>query len=203
MTDTNRDRSYILANLFPDNVTGQISPQDLRDGVVSWMPEENTYAGDWFNEAMGRHLSAEHTTRGWVVYSQFMASAHSMGDVVVMNNSGEWTAADHTNGDAGLIIGLAVTSEAAATSLGQVLRRGLLYVSGGYSGGGFDSGIGQPFWMNSGTSGGVQASLPSTYSNYILGYIEPATHLENGDGTSCYSTDGGRCVRFDPDWAIV
>lgn len=35
MTDTPRTLAYILATLFPNNTTGDISPQDLRDFVVS------------------------------------------------------------------------------------------------------------------------------------------------------------------------
>ncbi len=37
MVDTVRTRAYVLATLFPDNTTGDISPQDLRDFVVSIM----------------------------------------------------------------------------------------------------------------------------------------------------------------------
>ena len=44
MADTIRTRAAILA-LFADNFTGEISPQDLRDFVVStWRPTDGVYA---------------------------------------------------------------------------------------------------------------------------------------------------------------
>jgi hypothetical protein len=44
MADTIRTQAAILA-LFADNFTGEISPQDLRDFVVStWRPEDGVYA---------------------------------------------------------------------------------------------------------------------------------------------------------------
>lgn len=44
MADTIRTQAAILA-LFADNYTGEISPQDLRDFVVStWRPDDGVYA---------------------------------------------------------------------------------------------------------------------------------------------------------------
>ena len=47
MADTGRSRAQILS-LFSDNVTGQISAQDLRDWVVTVMEEEFANFGDFW-----------------------------------------------------------------------------------------------------------------------------------------------------------
>ena len=58
MADTQRNRSAILT-LFADNVTGQISPQDLRDFVVTVMEAEFAYTGDFWKQKVYRNKLRE------------------------------------------------------------------------------------------------------------------------------------------------
>ena len=100
MADTQRARSAILA-LFADNVTGQISAQDLRDFVVTIMETpEFTYAGDFFNGPFTGGITTDKTTRGHHIYSQTMHSDYSasFGMPLAYNQtSGTWIPADLSN----------------------------------------------------------------------------------------------------------
>ncbi|KKM77209.1 hypothetical protein LCGC14_1372420, partial [marine sediment metagenome] len=97
MADTQRTRAALIT-LFGDNVTGQISAQDLRDFLVTMMESpEFTNAGDFFNGPVAGGNTTDKTTRGFHLYSQTMHSDYSasFGMPLAYNNvSGNWWPAD-------------------------------------------------------------------------------------------------------------
>ena len=97
---------------------------------------------------------------------------------------------------------MAVADYTAGESQGQILRKGVIWNSL-WSGTGFDSNVGRPFYLASGTDGGIQASADNTNSDYILGWIEPHDRPDALTGASVYSVTGGVKLRFDPKWSII
>ena len=183
MADTQRTRAAILT-LFADNVTGQISAQDLRDFVVTIMESEFAYAGDFWNKPLAANLTAE-GTRGWHIYSQAMDSAISFGEVVYMTVSGTWKRADCADSDECVLLALAASDITSGDS-GILLREGLVFKSA-YSGL-FSGYTGRPVYLDSGVNGSIAGPASAPTSAKIIGVIED---------------DDSAIYRFDPDWSIV
>lgn len=196
MADTQRTRAAILA-LFADNVTGQVSAQDLRDFAVTIMNSEFAYAQDFWNQPDGQYISSDRSGRGWIQYSQLISEACSFGDILIRGPSGAWTLFSITGG--GDItdlraVGMALDSYAASAATGQVLRKGLAKCAAMsvY----WSEGIGRFMFADSGAAGKLSvmsAALMSTV--FMIGYPE----MEGSDFTVSL-TD---VFRFDPGWAAV
>lgn len=195
MADTQRTRAAILA-LFADNVTGQISPQDARDMIVTIMESEFVNPGDFWRQPDAQYLTAE-GVKGWVEYSQLISEAVSFGNLLERGPSGQWTLASGVVGsavsDRPATLGIAGADYVAST-FGNVLRRGLVYHSA-FSASFADDRIGWPVYALSDTPGSITTA--SQTSALVLGFIEPeqSTGLEND--TNIW--------RFDPSygWGIV
>lgn len=179
MADTQRTRGVILS-LFADNVTGQISPQDLRDFVVTIMETpEFTYAGDFFNEPVVLGITTDKTTRGFHLYHQVMHSNHSasFGMPLAYNQtSGCWIPADISRSAANPARGIAADSYASGATDVKILVRGLVYDSGLSRLSGF---IGKPVWLQSATTstvGSLDCATHGSDSMYgIIGFVVGST----------------------------
>jgi len=194
MADTQRTRAQLIA-LFADNVTGQISAQDLRDFLVTVMNAEFANPADFWKEPDHQQMTSD-TVRGWIEYSQLISEAVSFGNILTRGASGQWVLASGVVGsavsDMPLILGVACDSYAIST-FGNVLRRGLIYHSAFSAS--FAEGIGWPVYLLSTAAGSI--TLNSQTSCIVLGFVEPeqSTCLENDTNV----------WRFDPSygWGIV
>jgi len=189
MADTQRTRAQLLA-LFADNVTGQISAQDLRDFLVTMMEEEFANPGDFWKMPNSRFNLTDKTAKGWWDYSQVAGSDISSLNVVYMNVSGIWKKADLRYSAMTGILGLTLDSFTSNASNMPVLRRGMVYWSA-YSAT-FSNFVGKPVYLASGTAGAVTMTK-TTNSVLIVGWVEA-------------SDDGGAAIgkfRFEPNWAIT
>jgi hypothetical protein len=188
MADTARTRAALLT-LYADNTTGQISSQDFRDGVVSWMPSEFAFVGDFWKQPLPSQIvSTDLESRGWIDYSQIAGSALSFGNAVIFL-SNEWTLADVADSGLNPAMGLALGSYASNDSNVQILRRGIIFNSA-YSVR-FSDAIGRPIYLQSGDAGSISVTI-TTNSVAVLGFVE----RQSDGGTS-------NIIRFDPDgWAV-
>ncbi len=191
MADTQRTRAAILA-LFADNVTGQISPQDLRDFVVTLMNSEFKYEGDFWVEPDPRSHTTDKTGYGWMMYSQTVETAVSFGNVLYMKVSGIWSLATAGASAKNFVLGVAMDSYISGASNVQVLRKGLI-IDSAYSVI-FSNYKGRPIYLGSDTSiGSIDLSCTATYSKII--------------GMVCASDDsvagGFDKYFFDPGWSVV
>lgn len=190
MADTQRTRAQILA-LFADNVTGQISPQDLRDFVVTIMESEFANAGDFFAKPQAKFITTDKTAKGWKEYSQLILSACSFMNALCYDNSGGgWRLANISASVETGIIALAMDSYAAGISTGVVLKEGIVYDSSFSTT--FSRLLGRPIYLASGSPGSITTVI-TTNSVLILGAI-------------CASDDMGYSAigkwYFKPEWAV-
>ena len=194
MADTQRTRAQLIT-LFADNVTGQISAQDLRDFLVTIMEQEFVNPGDFWNKPDIQQMSIS-TVRGWVEYSQLISEVVSFGNILVRGVSGQWTLASDIIGSAASnaprVLGVACASYDEST-FGHVLRQGLIWISAFSAS--FEGDIGQPVFMKSDASGSM--TLVSQISALVLGWVEPQT-----SGGSTVDTN---IWRFDPSygWGVI
>lgn len=199
MADTQRTRAAILT-LFADNVTGQISAQDLRDFVVTIMESEFANPGDFWRGPEAVNLTTDKTVRGWVQYSQTMHSNYSasFGMPLAYNpDSACWIPADLSNSAANPARGIAADSYASGATDMQVLRRGLIYDSGLSRLSGF---VGKPVFLQSAAtvnSGSIDTTPGTSDSTLgIIGYVEGSTTTTNSfykwffDGTGPWAVTG-------------
>jgi len=191
MAQQQRTRAALLA-LLADNVTGQISAEDLRDFQVTVMEEEFVNGGDFWAQPMPRYITTDRTGKGWKQYSQVMVSAVSYGNVVVLNSTGQWMHPDPTDSTENRVLGIAMESYAIAYSQAIVLRKGV-YMHTLISNMLSDK-IGYLFYLDSTTSdGSVTTTYPTVAANArVLGCVEQS-------GESITYTNK---LRFDPDWSI-
>lgn len=197
MADTQRTRAALLS-LMADNVTGQISPQDLRDFMVTVMNSEQAYVGDYWKQPDPQYLTADRDVRGWVDYSQLISEACSFGDILARGPSGAWTLASAIGvGAAGysamVVLGMATDSYLAST-VGNVLRRGLAKCAACSVQ--WSEGIGRIMYLDSGAAGKLSVwsgALPSITT--AVGYPE----MQGSD----FTTKGTDVFRFDPSWTII
>jgi hypothetical protein len=199
MADTQRTRAQILT-LFADNVTGEISAQDLRDFVVTLMEAEFANPGDFWNEPLVTQITTDKTTRGWHMYSQTMHSDYSasFGMPLAYNQtSGCWIPADLSRSAANPCWGIPADSYASGATNMTILRKGLVYDSGLSRLSGF---IGKPVYLQSAATVN-SASLDTTVGTSdstlgIIGFVEGST----------VTTDSVYKWRFNPEmggWAIT
>lgn len=169
MADTQRTKAALLA-LLADNVTGQISAQDLRDLVVTIMESEFANPGDFWAIPQAKYITTDKTAKGAKMYSQYFGSAVSWMNVVYQDNStGYWYPADvavsvKNRG----ILGLAMDSYAAGYSTGTILIEGIVYDSSFSTV--FSRKIGRPVVLDSGVVGSISVGQ-TTYSLRVVGYV--------------------------------
>lgn len=191
MADTQRTRAQLLS-LHADNVTGQISPQDVRDFMVTVMEEEFANAGDFWAEPQAKYITTDKTARGAKMYSQYMASAVSWMNILVRDQStGYWMRADVADSTLnGGLLALAMDSYAADYSTAEVLIKGIVYDSTFSTV--FSRKIGRPIYLDSGVPGSISAGKTAG-SQLIVGYI-------------AWSDDGGSAIGkwyFKPEtWGV-
>ena len=183
MADTQRSRAAILA-LFADNVTGQISAQDLRDFAVTVMNAEFAYTGDFWTKPAPAQLTVE-GTRGYHLYSQEVDSAVSFGYLLYKTASGTWKNADCANSAMNCELAIAASDITSGDS-GILLKEGLIFKSA-YSGI-FSGYIGRPVYLESGVIGSIAGAASTPTSAKIIGIVEDDT---NG------------IYRFNSDWSII
>ena len=191
MADTQRTRAQILA-LFADNVTGQVSAQDLRDFVVTLMEEEFLSPGDFFKKPEPRYTTTDKFARGWVQHSQMVSEACSFMNILVLGPSNTWLLADAALSARTGVLAMAMDSYTAGTSTAEILREGVVYhsaFSAIWSGN-----IGRPIYLQSGVQGSVSYTI-TTNSVLAVGYIE-------GNSDASTITASGKW-RFAPSWAVV
>lgn len=177
MADTQRTKAALIA-LMADNVTGQISAQDLRDFLVTVMEDEFVNPGDFWRQPDAQYLTAE-GVRGWVEYSQLISEACSFGNIMMRGASGQWTLASGITGSVvstPVVLGVAEDSYTAST-FGNILRKGLVYISAFSAS--FDGDIGKLVYIKSDVAGSMTLTLAT--SALALGIVEPeqSTGLEN------------------------
>jgi len=169
MADVQRTRAAILS-LMADNVTGQISAQDLRDFVVTVLESEFANPGDFWARPQAKYITTDKTAKGWKEYSQYIASACSWMNVLYQDNStGQWMLADLAASAKNIgRLALAMDSYAAGYSTGVVLLEGIVYDSSFSTV--FSRKIGRPVYLDSGVPGSISMGL-TTLSVKILGWV--------------------------------
>jgi hypothetical protein len=188
MADTQRTRAALLS-LMADNVTGQISAQDLRDYLVTVMELEFSNPGDFWKRPSPKYITTDKTAKGWVDYSQTVGSDVSWMNIVYLNASGKWMRADVADSTKTTHLGLAMDSYASGLSTCQILREGIVYDSSLSAT--FSGNIGRPVYLDSGVPGSISVGL-TTNSFLILGFITA-------------SDDSGAAIGkwyFKPEWAV-
>lgn len=208
MADTARTRATLLSTYYLDNVTGQISAQDLRDGVVTWMPEEFKNPMDYWAEPRVENLddgdSDDGYYRGWVEYSQHIETATSFGAIMFRGPSGTWSLANVATSQKAWTLGMALSEYADGESQGMILRRGLIYNSNwsaaSYL---FSNNLGCLCYLGSTGSAGEVATVVSvsqeTTLSRVIGYVIENSKLDLSDGTSAHCGT----MYFDPMWGVV
>lgn len=187
MADTQRTRAQILA-LFADNVTGQISAQDLRDYVVTIMEEEFANAGDFWAEPQAKYTTTDKSARGFKMYSQYIGEAVTFMDILTLDsNTGYWVRADATNSTKNGFIGMAMNTYASDYSTGEILIQGLVYNSALSAT--FLSKLGKPIFLASVTSAGSYA-ITAADSEYIIGFVMPSDNHGDSDIGKWYFSPG-------------
>ncbi len=189
MADTQRTKAYLLA-AYADNVTGNITPQMLRDGVVTWMDQEFVNPGDFFRLPQAQYLTADGTFRGSFQYSQIMLSACSIGAILYLTASGTWAPADAALSTKLPALAMACGSYAAAESQAVLMQKGVAWISA--LSGLFSGFVGRLVYLASGVAGSVVVVKPTNVTR--MGVVELA-------GVGSAASYGK--WRFDPDWAVV
>ena len=190
MADTQRTRTQLLA-IMADNVTGQISAQDLRDFLVTIMESEFANAGDFWARPQAKYITTDKTAKGWIEYSQYIGENCSWMNALYLDQStGYWYKADVANSLKTGTIALAMDSYTAGVSTAQVLREGIVYDSSFSAT--FSGNIGRVLYLASGTAGS-NTLTPTTLSEPIkLGAIATSDTWDSAIGK----------WYFKPDWAV-
>lgn len=131
MADTARNRADLIA-LFADNVTGQLSEQDLRDFLVTVMPAEFLYSYDQWVEPDAAQVTTDLTVRGWIQHSQTMHAdcSASFGMPLCLTSNGLWAPANVTDSTRNTgVFGIPADSYASGATSCEILRRGVVYHS--------------------------------------------------------------------------
>jgi hypothetical protein len=173
-----------------DNVTGNISAQDLRDLLVTIMEEEFMNPGDFWARPSPQLITTDKTAKGWKMYSQIVDSDCSFMNVMHLTASGTWERADVADSTTTGILALAMDSYTSDDSTAVMLRQGLVYDSSFSAT--FSGFIGSAVFLGSGTPGSI-AVVSTTNSQIVIGYVE-------------HSDDGGVAIgkwRFEPPtWSV-
>lgn len=187
MADTRRTRAAIMA-LLADNVTAQISAQDLRDAQYTVMPDEFVNPEDFFKQPAAVYTTTDKTARGWIDYSQYIGQACFFGNVLYMNTSGIWSLAAASQLSQNGLLGVAMDSYVAGVSTAQILRRGMVYNS--LFSATFSNHVGHPVYLASGSPGSIVVSV---VTSRIIGVIE----------VNSWGDSAGGKWRFEPSWSVT
>ncbi|MFV1975492.1 MAG: hypothetical protein ACC651_07060 [Candidatus Scalindua sp.] len=183
MADVQRSRSALLT-LFANNVTGQISEQDLRDFLVTIMETEFVNPGDFWHKPDKDNITAD-SMKGWIEYSCIISEALSFCTPVCLKSTGDiWVQADVGAASLYPAIGLAYSEYAASATDAKILRRGIIKNSALSTI--FANYNGKPVYLLSIASIASKVGVAATISQ-ILGIVEDAS---NG------------IFRFDPEWSV-
>jgi len=197
MADTIRSLTNLLS-LLANNVTGEISEQDLRDVLVSVMAEDNKVAGDFWNTPQAVYHYTDKTAYGNTLHSQFIYEACSFGNVLHMDQStGGWYLAD--GGDSALqgFLGLAMDSYTANKSQADILIEGLVCNSNFSTT--FSREIGSPICLDQTGDGSIVIISVTSIASYIrIGAVVISTPMSitSADSTSTF-------WYFRPEWTVI
>ena len=173
MSDTQRTRSALQV-LFADNVTGGVSPQDLRDFLVTVMQPEFVNESDFWNEPLPDQVTTDRTTRGYHWYSQVLSEDVSMGAIVYLNSNNAWSKA---NGSVAAIdqrvLGVATESYLEDATNFKVLRRGIIYNSVAAEVNRLTGYIGHNLFLMSAVDGSMDVA-DNNSTSCVIGYVLPA-----------------------------
>lgn len=190
MADVQRTRAAILA-LMADNVTGQISPQDFRDFIVTVMEAEFANPGDFWKQPEAGNMITNNSIKGWIQYSQIIVSACSFGKVLYNSPTGWKCAGASATADHAGVLGVAGGNYAAAESQAQILRRGMVMCASHSIA--LSARIGNYVYLANGQSGGI--SYAAAASTVVVGVVELSAV---GDaGLTSYKW------RFEPTWGVT
>lgn len=198
MADTQRTKAQLLV-LMADNVTGNISPQDLRDFIVTVMESEFLYPGDFYSKPQPKYRYTDKSAWGHIEYSQFVGEACSFGNIMTMDEStGCWYLANAADSDLQGLLGLAMDSYAANESQAEILKEGLVCNSAFSTV--FSRYIGRPVYLDRTGDGSITVSVSVTsMASYVrIGAVVISTPMSitSADSTSVY-------WYFKPEWAVI
>ncbi len=130
MADTSRSRSEVLT-MMADNVTGQISAQDLRDFTVTIMQPEYIGPYDFWNTPTSDNITTDQTTRGTHIYSQIVSSnvTLSFGKIYCLTSKNTWSNAAASVKVNNFFIGVAADSYVINATDARILLKGIVYDS--------------------------------------------------------------------------
>jgi len=185
MADTQRTRAALLS-LLADNVTGDISAQDLRDFLVTVMEPEFANPGDFWVEPSTRQTTTDKTARGAILYSQTVGSACSFMNVMYLNTSNTWMRANVSDSTQNGFLALALNSYASDDSTTQMLIRGIVYDSSFSTI--FSGKVGRPVYLDSGVPGSISAGITAN-SAKIIGWILGSEGGESAIGKWYFNPD--------------
>jgi hypothetical protein len=179
MADTQRTKSAILS-LFADNVTGQVSAQDLRDFVVTVMESEFVNAGDFWANPQAKYTTTDKTARGAKEYSQYMGSDCSWMNIMYQEAStGYWMRANVSDSTQTGRLGVAMDSYTSDFSTAIIMTgRGMIYDSSFSTI--FSELLGRPVYLDSGVPGSISIGATGN-SELIVGYI---TNSDDAGGSA-------------------
>jgi hypothetical protein len=191
MSDTQKTRAQILS-LFADNVTGQISEQDLRDFTVTVMESEFANPGDFWAKPQAKYTTTDASARGQKIYSQYAGSDLAFGDICYQEAStGYWMLADATNSTKNGYLAMALGTYLSDNSTASLLIKGLVYQS---SLSAAFSVVAGPIYLGSQTSAGEINYSGGATSQYIIGWITASDDFTASQIGKWY---------FEPQWQIV
>lgn len=192
MADTQRTRSAILT-LFADNVTGQVSAQDIRDFIVTVMQEEFVNENDYWCEPQPDNADTDLTTRGYHMYSQLAPTdmSISFGKVYCLTSTNQWSTANASLIVNNYFLGVAADSYASGATTVKMLIRGIVYQS--TLADRLTGQIGRPIYLLSTAAGSISITDDAAESRYV-GVVLPA-------GVGSVQTKGK--WYFNPTWAAT
>jgi hypothetical protein len=193
MADTQRSRSQLIA-LLADNVTGQISEQDVRDLLVTLMEVEFANPGDFWAQPRPINTTTDKSARGWMIYSQTVSEACSFMNVLALGPSGAWLLGDAALSARSRELAMAMDSYVAGYSQATLLKRGVVYhsaFSATWSGN-----IGKFLYLMSGVQGSISYTITAN-SVRVVGLILPASDMSTVVASGKFF--------FDPynSWAVA
>jgi len=191
MPDTQRTRAALLA-LMADNAVGNISAQDFRDFMVTVMNTEFVNTGDFWAQPSADALTTDQSIRGWIQYSQIIASQGiSFGRVLFLTPSGWKPAGASATADHAGVLGVAGGNYASMESQAQILRRGLVFnMSASLA---LSARIGGYVYLGSGVTGSIASAAVA--SNVVVGCVELSAVGDGG--LTSYKW------RFEPMWGVT
>lgn len=198
MSDTQRTRAQLLTYLA-DNVTGAITPQVMRDMLVTLMEPEFFSPGDAFAGPNGHYTPTDQTMRGWKRHSQIMNSACSLGNIVCMDSDGGWRLAQPGNSDATGIFGIACGTYASGATNADIMMPGGIVNMSAFSAT-FSGYIGKPLYLA--VNGSITVSILRSIGSAASVTDSGAVLIGWVEGSDTGSKAIGK-FRFMPTWAVT